>query len=141
MNQTIRRLNIEDDPRCIEYLEITGKGVKYRLLKDYFTYTDIFVPEDVELGCVGLYSDGLLHISTGYEWNGANVIKDTDSVMRASLGHDAFCELVSAGLIPKSEMKKINDNFMNDCQEDGASKIRYTIHRFFLKKHWQGWFS
>ena len=70
---------------------------------------------------------------------GAKVIKDTDSVIRASLIHDAYCEFVADGQIPKSEMKNINDRFRDDCKADGASKIRYATHRFFLKKYWQGW--
>ena len=141
MNQTIRRLNIETETRCVEYLEKPCKGVKYRLQKDYFVQTLITCPEDIELGCIVLYKDGGLLISAGFEWNGANVVFDTDSVMRASLVHDAFCDLVNSQSIIKENMIEINNLYRQISKEDGASRLRYTAHRFALRKYRQGWFG
>ena len=141
MNRTIRELNVNDPKRYIKYLEISLRGFKYKLLRDYSTQTLIRPSKNLELGLITLYTDGRLRIKKDFMWQGADYIFDTDSVIRPSLIHDCFCHLRNADMITQEDMVYVNDRFMNDCKTDGAWKIRYLPHRFLLKKYWQGLFS
>ena len=124
-----------------DYKKISGKGVKYRSLLASSYQTTIRPPKELELGCITLSVDGMLDLDKDYEWNGGNFIFDSPSVMRGSKNHDAACELYAEGWLEKSDIKKFNDMFEDICKEDGAPRWRYKIHRFFLKKGWQGIFS
>ena len=135
MKETITRLNIEEPRRCIEFTHISGKGVKYRLRKDYFCRTGHKNGEAIHFGAyISLYSNGLLLIRAGYEWNGANFIPDTDSVLRAALVHDALCELHAKGLF--TDHKLFNDLFQELCSEDGMNKFMCKVYRAGLKVGW-----
>ena len=138
MKQVIIRQNIEDEERCIEYELISGKGVRYRLLKDCFYKTNIQLWEDISLGFIRMYRGGSLHILAGYESNGANVIPDTDEVIRAAFIHDALCELLNHGDLKEFHVKHINDIFRDICIADGMDKWKYQTYRFFLRLYWRG---
>jgi hypothetical protein len=136
MNQVIYRLNINTS-RLIEYEKISGKGVKYRLLRDIYIQTGILPSKNLELGCIRLSLGGFLLLRAGYEWNGGNFILDTFSVMRGSIFHDALCELYERGLLNKTQIKQFNDLFSYVCSEDGAPRWRVVTHRFILRIRWQ----
>ena len=123
------------------YQLISGKGVKYRLLSQAIYNTGITDKSGSELNLVRLTANGVLIISPGYEWNGPNVILDTDKAMRASLVHDALCELLAEGRLKKEHVPRINDIFRDICKEDGMSSVRYNLYRWGLKKYWQGLFG
>ena len=140
MKRIITQLNIEDPTRRIEFTNISGKGVKYRLWKPVYFSTGIIIPEEVSLGLITLHADGNMYLADDYAWNGPNVMRDKDKAMRASLGHDPLCELVADGLISKKLMPKINDLFKRWCMEDGMPEWEYKAYRYLLKSYWQGWF-
>jgi hypothetical protein len=131
MKEVITRLNIESPVRTIEYLHIRGKGVKYRLRKDIFYMTG-FKGKGTSLGAyITLYSDGWLLIRAGYESNGANIVPDSDSVLRAAFIHDVLCELRAKGSLVDTVM--IHDTFRDICKADGMNKWVYKAYRLGLR--------
>ena len=78
--------------------------------------------------------NGIICLSTGYAWDGASgPCPDTVSVMKASLLHDALCQLVRHNLLPRSEKDHIDDVFYNQCIKDGVPKWIAMIYRWGLK--------
>jgi hypothetical protein len=136
MKQLITRLNIEDKSRTIEFGHISGKGVKYRLLKRAEFYTGIFLGEDAHLGFITLAKEGWLYIDPGYEWNGGNFILDRDEIMRGSLFHDALCELLARGILNDIHIPKIHDIFTHICRMDGLTGWVASFYRRRLRSAW-----
>jgi len=67
------------------------------------------VPASID-GFVQLSSSGVLVFKKGYAWNGANVVMDTKTIMRASLVHDGLYQLIKEKKLPKDPYRKIADN-------------------------------
>jgi len=103
----------------IEYSEINWK---YKLTKTYTISTPI-------LGCNGANSylyigkDGSLTIYRGYAWNGANVIRDTEHNMRASLVHDSLYQLIGLGIVPPNYKKEADQVFYDIMLEDEENQV------------------
>jgi len=124
--------------RNIIYEEISGKGTKYRLLKTHWCNAGITV--NAELGAyVKLNSKGFLRVGAGYEWNGPNVVVDNKSTMRASLIHDALCQLVEIGQLSDMWIPVINDMFEQHCIEDGLPVFLAKAYRKGLYIGWKEW--
>ena len=97
-------------PTAFQYQKIKltscGPGKKnfyrYCLLQDVCVDTKIIltanltVPKDINLltSYIDLSTGGLLKINTGYSWNGATGIPDTQANMLAALVHDALYQLM-----------------------------------------------
>ncbi len=73
---------------------------------------------------------GLLTISKGYAWDGASGAWDTKTFMRGSLVHDALCQLINEGLLPKHCQEEADNLLKEICLEDGMNPIRaWWVHR------------
>lgn len=79
----------------IEYREC-----KYCLAKTYSVAVPIYPDVDISTEDVELTTAGILTISRGYPWNGADgPTQDSPDTMRPSLTHDAIYDLFAAGLL------------------------------------------
>ena len=112
----------------IKYTKVGGE-LKYELLEDYWIDCDIMVRKPITMGFVTLKTTGRLHIYAGYRWNGATGVPDTDSVIRASLVHDALFDLFQVGLLGTYYVTKANTLFKNICKEDGMLVPTYWLYR------------
>ena len=65
----------------------------------YFAKTDFIV----------LDTKGNLVIKQNYAWDGATMFPDLEAVKRASLTHDALCQLVRLKLLPETILEKIHN--------------------------------
>lgn len=68
---------------------------------------------------------GILKLSEGYSWDGpSGPTWDTMNFMRASLVHDALCDLIRARQLPIDYLPEVNRAMYRICREDGMSRIR-----------------
>lgn len=75
-------------------------GFRHELAEDYEINGGILPIEPGGNDEIYLDADGLLKISKGYAWNGANRPAINDRAMvRPSLVHDAYCDLWNLGVI------------------------------------------
>lgn len=97
-------------------------GYKYRLTRSYH-YTLFNVREPAQATIEGGWAKldhNYLFLREGYAWNGPDVIRDRQDLMRASLVHDAGYQLIAGGHIPKRPWKLTFDNaFGCIAREDG----------------------
>ena len=109
----------------IDYRKISRGKWKYELLRDL---------------TVGIGLDGLIFITTPYfeydvykgliikkfyAWDGASgPAIDTDTVLRASLAHDAVCQAYDMELIDDYARKSSDRMFRDICLEDGMYPFR-----------------
>lgn len=111
---------------------------KYQLTEDYSIQTDV-LNHEFESDYLLLEDDGLLTIFAGYAWNGASgPAIDTKSILRASLIHDAFYQLLRSGEIPQEYRTGADLMFRNECLNDGVYSWRawycYWAVRLFGKR-------
>ena len=90
---------------------------------------------------ISFSKDGVLTLSEGYSWDGASgPARDTKTIMRASLIHDALYQLIRMGMLDQSkETRKKADVILREiCLEDGMSRFRawavyYAVRIFGAK--------
>jgi len=79
-----------------------------------------------------------LRICARYAWDGASgPTFDTASTMRASLVHDALCQLARLGAFPASAKPAIDDFFVDLCRQDGMGWFRAWIWRQGVRFGWR----
>ena len=116
--------------RPIHYRE----GLKYQLASDYTCNTGVIPPYYVAADYVSLDRHGNLWVRKGYAWDGpSGPTFDTRSVMRASLVHDAFFQLLRLGLLPESARPAIDAEYRRIAIEDGTSWVRAALHHYVLR--------
>ena len=90
-------------PTAFQYqkIKLTSRGpgkkdfYKYYLLQDVCVDTKILPAAPlIVTNYINLSTQGLLKINTGYSWNGASGIPDTEANMFAALVHDALYQLM-----------------------------------------------
>lgn len=111
-------------------------GYKYQL-EDAETFALGWpVPAPIFTPYIAVFPDGTMQLSTGYAWNGANVIPDFLWIMRGSAGHDGGYQLIRLGLLDYYPWKDHFDRLLErSCIEDGAWKwqaalVYQGVHRF-----------
>ena len=111
------------------------KGVKYWLATPYRTQTSIRPKFDIATEWIDLDCGGLLAIRAGYAWDGpTDPAPDLKCMMRPSLKHDAFGDLMRRGWLDfDSYFRAINHDLEETCVEDGcpewaASLIFHSVH-------------
>ena len=103
-------------------------GYKYQLAEDYRLKTGVLNFE-ISADYIQLSTNGSMTIKAGYAWDGpSGPAIDTKNTMRGSLIHDAFYQLMRAGLIPESCRKQIDKLYRSLCLEDGMWKVRAWWH-------------
>ena len=97
---------------------------KYQVLKTQSVKVDI-PPLVVFSSPYITLENSVLTAYRGYAWDGASFIaRDTPNIMRASLFHDALCQLVGMGAVDKMWRKYADKLLRRHCLEDGMSKFR-----------------
>jgi len=95
-------------------------GYKHQLSRDYSEATPI-------TGCnittlyIELSPDGRLTLFAGYAWDGASsILPDLKCLMRPSLKHDGFYQLMREGLLDNKYRPVVDAIFASDCCVDGV---------------------
>ena len=103
----------------IAYIE----GIKYWLATDYAVQTAVHPPYDITTEYIDLTMTGLLTMRHGYPWDGpSGICPDIKEMMRGSLVHDAFADLMRQGFLDFDKFfHKINRELEKICEEDGVS--------------------
>jgi len=92
---------------------------KYRLLSDKYIAISKSLRE-IQVKRPFIYLDiGMLHLIKGYAWDGCTYFPDFKKLMRASLVHDALCQLVNTLWLPKRMQRDIDLEFRRIAIEDG----------------------
>ena len=110
--------------------QILIKGKHYRSLKGWKYATKIIMECKVGIlptaqsDFITLH-EGNLRIYAHYAWDGpSGPTFDTMTFMRASLFHDALCQLIGEGLLGKKYRKYADQLLRQHCLEDGMSEFR-----------------
>lgn len=99
------------------------KGWKYELLEEMGCKVDI--PDEGAMADYITLDYGELTVLARYAWDGpSGPTFDTKTFMRASLFHDALCQLIGEGLLDKKYRKYADQLLRKHCLEDGMSKFR-----------------
>ena len=97
---------------------------KYRLLIDEVVQlSPIFDEYSISTDFI-ILSAGKLLLKKGYKWDGASGGIDTKTIMKASLVHDALCQLIWLGLLPESRQVDADKELRRFCLDAGMGKIR-----------------
>ena len=97
---------------------------KYELLEEFSVKTGIghhrwnYAPSG-NCWFVALSPEGRILFQKGYAWDGASGAVDTGSIMRASLVHDGFYQLMREGGLDLSYRKPADKLLRKMCREDG----------------------
>lgn len=96
------------------------KGYKYVLEDDSTCMTGICPPKSIAWKWGLLSVNGAATILHAYAWDGASGgMLDVKSIMRGTLYHDWFYQMIRLGLLDISFKEKIDDLLHNMCVEDG----------------------
>lgn len=108
---------------------------RYRLVQTYTIRIDIDIKADICTNFIELTREGVLTIRQGYEWNGAaGPTVDTESLMRASLVHDALYQLMRNSMINTANREYVDNLFKKIAQEDGVSRLRSWLLHYAIRK-------
>lgn len=77
-------------------------------LRGYYAHTEF----------ITLDSEGNLVVKRHYAWDGATLFPDLECVRRASLIHDALCQLIRLGLLPEHCLDNVHQVLKDTVQED-----------------------
>ena len=98
------------------------KHWKYELLEEM--RCDVDIPVVILSDYIGI-NGGTLFVHDRYAWDGpSGPTLDGPTNMRASLFHDALCQLVGEGLLDKKYRKYADELFYQHLLEDGMAKWR-----------------
>ena len=117
---------------------------KYRLRGDF-----VYVLEDGSFGEVLVVKSpfisilrGELKLVKGYAWDGCTYFPDLRKLMRASVVHDAFCQLINKGYLSVSFQPEADLLFYKIAVEDGFNKsfakLAYYGIRVYQTLHGKG---
>ena len=105
-------------------------GYKYILAETYackISLTGLFARTDF----ITLDKNGNLVIKQNYAWDGATMFPDLEAVKRASLIHDALCQLIRLKVLPESVLEKVHNVFREIVQEDiQALQLTEDIYKY-----------
>ena len=114
-------------------------GFKYQLALDYMVQTGVIRDKKKEkIICtdyVTLFTDGQMLIRKGFAWDGASSIaRDTKTIMRGSLIHDALYSLLRTGKLDMKWREQSDMELWKACCEDGMWRLRaWWVHRAVRK--------
>ena len=109
------------------------KGYKYQLASDELFHTSI-IGYRVSKKRVELHPDGTVILREGYAWDGpSGPVFDRDTVMQASILHDALYEMMRWELVPHYEWRAADKEYGKQMKKDGAWAITVWINLMGLK--------
>lgn len=93
-----------------------------------------------------LTTTGWLVVLRGYAWDGATGAKDTKTILRGTVMHDAIYQLIGLGVLDKVKHRRLADlELIKMCKEDGMNprrlwriKTALWFNRTYLAKGWTG---
>jgi len=131
---------------------------KYILDSDYRYNCANITNQNISEIFYKLVQNGILSIKKGYPWDGATIVPDTKSVMRASLVHDCLYQMMRENGLSTQYRKDADKIFYDICRADGLNcfiaclyyfgvralgwlyveKTRYQVIRAVRKFRWSG---
>ena len=93
--------------------------MKYSTARRHAFQTKIRPDHDIYGKFVSLLTCGVLIIEEGCPWNGANVVPDRRSNMRASLIHDVLVTMIQVGILDPKYKTEVDEEFYDVCRQDG----------------------
>ena len=101
------------------------EGYKYQLAEDYTVRTDIIVGGWINTEYIQLSPVGYLTVKNGYAWDGASAVAiDTPNIMRGSLCHDGFYQLLRQGMLGQEWRKTADLEMYKMCLQDEMIRLR-----------------
>lgn len=110
-------------------------GYKYQLSEDAKTDTPLRPDSIITSPYIILAPDGELLCYAGYAWDGATCCPDVNSIIRASLFHDALYQLIRIGRISPAEKAVADKLMMRHCIEDGMPRLMAKAVHLALKRY------
>ena len=106
---------------------------KYVLVKPMAFDTEIHPDETVNYppssALIKLQTTGRLQIEKHYAWNGATAFPDLDTMMRATLAHDALYQLMRSSELHRKWRKGADRLLRKVSIQDGMSRtVAYSIY-------------
>ena len=96
------------------------KARPYQLTEDYVIQTVIKPQHYIKTDYIELSPSGMLTIKANYTWDGpSGPAFDTKNFMRPSLVHDAFYQLMRAGLLSQAWREKADELMYQLCRQNG----------------------
>lgn len=103
-------------------------GLKYQLVQPCRVLTPILPPEECRELFIRLSTDGVMHLATGYAWDGGTWCPDYRTFMRPTAIHDAFYTLMRKGWLDAERYRAHIDVFMRKmCIEDGMDELHAWV--------------
>ena len=118
----------------MEYILYRETGYKYDLPYPYYRITSIKPEEIIVLGKIKLLKNGLLHLDTGFGWDGPTGMIDTTNLIRASAEHDAFYRLIRWEKLDQRFQRRVDIEFIKVAKKDGVNVFRRWYALYGLKK-------
>lgn len=105
--------------------QVSGR-YKYLLLKQMTYKTRIHLDSEITFPLspilIKLEENGTLIIEENYTWNGATGFFDLESMMRATLVHDALYQLIREGMLERRWRAEADRLLRDVCIVDGMAK-------------------
>jgi hypothetical protein len=122
------------DHNGIKYTKIQKGGERYKLNKNY-TIDSGITGLSIDGQFLRLSKGGAFMIRKGYRWDGpSGPAPNTTSMMRASLVHDAFYELMRKKKLSRRWRKRVDKLFRKMCIQDGLPRSTAEMGYFILRK-------
>lgn len=109
--------------------------MKYVTARRHAYQTKVRPDHDIYGKFVSLLTCGVLLIEEGCPWNGANVVPDRKSNMRASLIHDVLVGMIQAGILDPKFKTEVDEEFYDTCREDGMWLVPAITEFFGVQFH------
>ena len=86
---------------------------------------------------LALFTPLLVTLFPGFRYNGPDVVPDTENSMDSSMGHDAICDAMNAGLISPANYKAANALMYQEDRKHGMTACRARIRWRGVNAHWR----
>ena len=113
-----------------------SKGINYQLEEDESIQTCLNGYSVID-EYYALDPDGILTVKQSYSWDGASGAIDTDTNLRASLFHDALCQMIGNDELPLEAIHEANRLYRDICLQDGMSKVRAWLEYKAITFHFR----
>lgn len=116
---------------------------KYVLWEDDFVEQTVITGYFVKNRFYTLFEDGRLAFRFGFPWDGATFCPDYKKIIKPSMVHDAFCEMVNAGQLPPHVQALADEEFRLSEKDEKMHWFRrmftYMFVRFYQINKKLGW--
>jgi hypothetical protein len=117
--------------RALKYFS----GFKYQLAESFWEEYTIYPDDSISTTFITLSGTGLLVLKKGFAWDGpSGPTIDTPDSLKGSAVHDAYCRLMSWGLLSRSWKDKADAIARDVWIESGMSPNRADLWFRVLQK-------